>query len=175
MEEKVILVDPLDNVLGEMPKLEAHQKGVLHRAFSVFVFNDNKELMLQRRADIKYHSPGLWSNTCCSHPRLGESNIAAGERRLFEEMGYSVPLKQLFSFIYKADFSNGLIEHELDYILIGKYNDIPNINKAEVDDWKWIGIDTLKNDLKKYPHHYTIWFQHLLNEHMVHIEEAVMA
>ena len=171
MEDNVILVDERDTVLGEMPKLEAHQKGVLHRAFSVFIFNDKKELMLQKRADSKYHSPSLWSNTCCSHPRLGETTIQAGERRLLEEMGFSVPLNELFSFIYKADFSNGLIEHELDYILVGHYNEMPVIVPEEVGGWKWVKLSELSADVKENSDNYTIWFQHLLNEHIERIKD----
>ncbi len=165
MEDRVILVDKDDQVLGEMPKLEAHERGMLHRAFSVFIFNDQKELMLQKRASGKYHSPNLWSNTCCSHPRLGETNVQAGERRLLEEMGFSVPLRELFSFIYKADFFNGLIEHELDHILIGHTNTTPNPVAEEVGDWKWVKIEQLKKDIVLNKDNYTIWFQHLMNEH----------
>ena len=122
MEENVILVDVLDNQLGLMPKMEAHEKAVLHRAFSVFIFNDKGELMLQQRAAHKYHSPLLWTNTCCSHQRDGESNIEAGKRRLIEEMGFKTNLKEIFSFVYKAPFDNGLTEHELDHVMIGNFN-----------------------------------------------------
>ena len=122
MEEYVILVDQNDNKVGLMPKMMAHEKALLHRAFSVFIFNDNNELMLQQRALDKYHSPGLWTNTCCSHQRDHESNIEAGKRRLLEEMGFSVELKEVTSFIYKASFDNGLTEHEFDHILVGHYN-----------------------------------------------------
>ena len=132
MEEQVILVDTDDQPLGLMPKMEAHEKGVLHRAFSVFVLNDKGELMLQQRALHKYHSPGLWTNTCCSHQRDGETNIAAGKRRLHEEMGFVTELREVTSFIYKAPFDNGLTEHELDHIMIGNFNDTPNINPEEV-------------------------------------------
>ena len=126
-EELVILVDENDNQVGLMPKMEAHEKAVLHRAFSVFVFNEKNELMLQQRALHKYHSPGLWTNTCCSHQRDGESNLAAGERRLFEEMGFVTELKETISFIYKAPFENGLTEHEYDHILVGHYENDPEI------------------------------------------------
>jgi len=127
-EEKVILVDSEDNPIGTMPKMEAHEKAVLHRAFSVFILNDKGELMLQQRAFHKYHSPGLWTNTCCSHQREGELNLEAGTRRLTEEMGFSVPLEELFSFIYKASFDNGLTEHELDHVLLGYFDGLPKIN-----------------------------------------------
>jgi len=172
MEDSVILVDEQDRVLGEMPKLEAHEKGVLHRAFSVFIFNDKGETMLQRRADSKYHSPGLWSNTCCSHPRLGETNIQAGERRLQEELGFTVPLKESFSFIYKAKFSNGLTEHELDYVLLGKYNGQPKLNSEEVSEWKWVALEDLTDWIKQSPNLYTFWFKNLMTEYTSRIESV---
>ncbi|MCK5400898.1 MAG: isopentenyl-diphosphate Delta-isomerase, partial [Flavobacteriaceae bacterium] len=144
IEEKVILVNEKDEQIGLMPKLEAHEKAVLHRAFSVFVFNDNNELMLQQRAVDKYHSPGLWTNTCCSHQRNGENNIEAGKRRLQEEMGFEIDLQESISFIYKAPFDNGLTEHEYDHVLIGKYNQEPKINKSEVASWKWMSLNDIK-------------------------------
>jgi isopentenyl-diphosphate delta-isomerase len=159
MEEQVILVDENDVKIGLMPKMEAHEKALLHRAFSVFVFNDKNELMLQQRALDKYHSPGLWTNTCCSHQRDGESNLAAGKRRLFEEMGFVTELKETTSFIYKAPFDNGLTEHELDHILIGTYNGVPKPNKDEVSGWKWMALDTVKLDVKQHPELYTEWFK----------------
>ena len=141
-----------------MPKMEAHEKGVLHRAFSVFILNDVGELMLQQRALHKYHSPGLWTNTCCSHQRDGETNIAAGKRRLQEEMGFETELREVTSFIYKAPFDNGLTEHELDHIMIGRYNDVPNINPDEVANWKWMPIDAVRDDINQHPENYTVWF-----------------
>jgi isopentenyl-diphosphate delta-isomerase len=168
-EELVILVDETDKQIGLMPKLEAHQKAVLHRAFSVFVFNDKNELMLQQRALDKYHSPGLWTNTCCSHQRNGESNIQAGKRRLFEEMGFVTDLKESISFIYKAPFDNGLTEHEYDHVMIGYYNDKPNINKDEVADWKWMALEDVKNDLNEHPERYTIWFSIIFDKFYEHI------
>ncbi|MBT8324332.1 MAG: isopentenyl-diphosphate Delta-isomerase [Winogradskyella sp.] len=158
-EEKVILVDENDNPIGLMPKLEAHEKAVLHRAFSVFIFNANNELMLQQRALHKYHSPGLWTNTCCSHQREGESNIEAGQRRLKEEMGFVTALIEKTSFIYKAPFDNGLTEHELDHIMVGTYNGDPKINKDEVADWKWMSLDAIKDDINAKPNNYTAWFK----------------
>ena len=128
MEENVILVDKNDTQIGLMSKLDAHKKGILHRAFSVFVLNNNNEIMLQKRAYNKYHSGGLWTNTCCSHQREGENSIEAGKRRLLEEMGFETELKIITSFIYKVEFENGLTEHELDYLLIGKYLKSPVIN-----------------------------------------------
>lgn len=142
-----------------MPKMEAHEKGVLHRAFSVFIMNDRGETMLQQRAAQKYHSPLLWTNTCCSHQRAGESNITAGKRRLQEEMGFVTELNELFSFIYKAPFDNGLTEHELDHVMMGSYNASPEINVDEVADWKWMRPEDIKNDISEYPERYTAWFK----------------
>ena len=144
VEEFVVLVDEKDKQIGLMPKMEAHEKGVLHRAFSVFILNDGNELMLQQRALHKYHSPGLWTNTCCSHQRDGESNLEAGTRRLQEEMGFLASLKETTSFIYKAPFDNGLTEHELDHIMIGNYNGVPAINEDEVAAWKWMPLEAVK-------------------------------
>ena len=158
-EEQVILVDENDNQIGLMPKMEAHQKAVLHRAFSVFIFNSDNELMLQQRALHKYHSPGLWTNTCCSHQRDGESNLQAGKRRLQEEMGFVTDLKETTSFIYKAPFDNGLTEHELDHIMLGDYNEKPIINKEEVEDWKWMPLEDVKVDISNKPELYTEWFK----------------
>ena len=158
-EEQVILVNELDEQLGLMPKLEAHKKALLHRAFSVFIFNSNNELMLQQRAAHKYHSPLLWTNTCCSHQRDGESNIEAGLRRLQEEMGFTTLLKETTSFIYKAPFENGLTEHELDHILVGHFEEDPVINKDEVEDWKWMPLEEVKADISLHPELYTAWFK----------------
>ena len=158
MEEQVILVDEQDNPIGLMPKLEAHQKAVLHRAFSVFILNAKGELMLQQRAKHKYHSPALWTNTCCSHQRQGETNVQAGMRRLQEEMGFTTDLKEIISFIYKAPFDNGLTEHEFDHVLIGYYEDSPIINDDEVADWKWMPLEDVKNDIDTNPENYTVWF-----------------
>ena len=159
MIEMVILVDNNDNQLGLMEKIEAHEKAILHRAFSVFILNDNNELLLQKRALSKYHSPGLWTNTCCSHPRHGESVINAGLRRLKEEMGFETEISSLLSFIYKAEFDNGLTEHEFDHVLVGRYNKNPSINKSEVSDWKWTDLDFLKKDVVSNPDLYTVWFK----------------
>lgn len=156
--EKVVLVDTQDNAIGLMDKMEAHEKGLLHRAFSVFVFNDKNELMLQRRALHKYHSGGLWTNTCCSHPRENEGLIEAGMRRLNEEMGFHCNIEPVFSFIYKAKLDNELTEHEFDHVLIGHYNHIPKPNPAEVMDWKFVDLDFLENDIRKNPNSYTVWF-----------------
>ncbi|MGE0567876.1 MAG: isopentenyl-diphosphate Delta-isomerase [Bacteroidia bacterium] len=162
--EKVILVNEKDEAIGEMEKLEAHQKGLLHRAFSVFIFNSKNELLLQRRALDKYHSPGLWTNTCCSHPRPGESILEAANRRLNEEMGIATNLEHKGSFIYKAEFDNGLTEHELDHIVIGCFNEDPNINPEEVDSFKWLDLESVKTDLEQNPHNYTVWFREIINQ-----------
>ncbi|WP_309609105.1 isopentenyl-diphosphate Delta-isomerase [Flavobacterium sp.] len=170
-EEQVILVNRNDQQIGTMPKLEAHEKAILHRAFSVFVLNDNNEIMLQQRAHHKYHSPLLWTNTCCSHQRVGESNIEAGARRLEEEMGFKTELKELFHFIYKAPFDNGLTEHELDHVMIGHYNEEPEINTDEVESWKWMAIDAVKLDIQSNPDIYTIWFKIIFDEFYHFLEE----
>jgi isopentenyl-diphosphate delta-isomerase len=171
IEEKVILVDTNDNPIGLMNKLEAHEKAVLHRAFSVFILNDKNELMLQQRAQHKYHSPLLWTNTCCSHQRENETNIQAGTRRLREEMGFETELKEMFHFIYKAPFDNGLTEHELDHVMIGYYNNMPDINKEEVESWKWMKIEDVKNDMITNPDQYTIWFKIIFEEFYHHFDE----
>ncbi|GGW45122.1 isopentenyl-diphosphate Delta-isomerase [Arenibacter certesii] len=172
-EEKVILVNELDEQIGTMPKLEAHEKALLHRAFSVFIMNDKGETMIQQRAAHKYHSPLIWANTCCSHQRVGESNTEAGKRRLMEEMGFEVPLKELFSFIYKAPFDNGLTEHELDHVMIGKYNGEPNINPEEVADWKWMKPEAIKNDIAADPDKYSAWFKIIFEKFYDHITKDI--
>ena len=168
-EEKVILVNENDEQIGVMPKLEAHEKALLHRAFSVFIFNDKNELMLQQRAFQKYHSPGLWTNTCCSHQRVGESNIEAGKRRLKEEMGFVTELQETISFIYKAPFDNGLTEHEFDHVMIGYYNSEPKININEVADWKWMSLENVRLDIKSHPENYTAWFKIIFDKFYQHI------
>ncbi|MFN0729099.1 isopentenyl-diphosphate Delta-isomerase [Polaribacter gochangensis] len=164
-EEQVILVDTNDNQIGLMPKMEAHEKALLHRAFSVFTFNDKGELLLQQRAADKYHSPLLWTNTCCSHQRNGETSLEAGKRRLQEEMGFTCELEEVFSFIYKAPFENGLTEHELDHVMIGYYNDNPIINPEEVESFKWVTLEDVKTDMEKHPETYTEWFKIIFNEY----------
>ncbi|WP_418263844.1 isopentenyl-diphosphate Delta-isomerase [Flavobacterium faecale] len=171
IEENVILVNEKDEQIGLMPKLEAHEKAVLHRAFSVFVLNDKNEMMLQQRAAHKYHSPLLWTNTCCSHQREGETNLEAGSRRLYEEMGFETELKELFHFIYKAPFDNGLTEHELDHVMIGYYNEAPIINTDEVQDWKWMAIEAVQKDIKSNPDSYTVWFKIIFEEFYHFLEE----
>lgn len=168
-EEQVVLVNENDEKIGLMGKLEAHQKAVLHRAFSVFIFNDKNELMLQQRALDKYHSPGLWANTCCSHQRDGETSIEAGKRRLMEEMGFSTEIKETISFIYKAPFDNGLTEHELDHILVGTFEGKPNINPDEVAAWKWMDLEMVKTDIQNKPSLYTEWFKIIFDKFYQHL------
>ena len=170
MEEQVILVNEQDEELGLMPKMEAHEKAVLHRAFSVFVLNDKDELMLQQRAAHKYHSPMLWTNTCCSHQRKGEQNIQAGKRRLQEEMWFECELKELFSFVYKAPFDNGLTEHELDHVMIGRYNGDPIINPEEVESFKWMSLIDVKSDIAVNPQDYTAWFKIIFERFYNHLK-----
>jgi len=170
-EEKVILVNEKDEPIGLMPKMEAHEKGLLHRAFSVFVFNDKNELMLQQRALSKYHSPGLWTNTCCSHQREGESNIEAGKRRLQEEMGFTTDIKDTMAFIYKAPFDNGLTEHEFDHILVGNFNDLPDLNPQEVSAWKWMKLEEVQKEMKNYPERYTEWFKIIFDKYYQSIQQ----
>ena len=158
-EEKVILVDKNDNQIGFMPKLEAHQKGVLHRAFSIFIFNNKYELLLQKRASSKYHSGGLWTNTCCSHPREDEDILDAANRRLIEEMCIETSLRKVYEFTYKAELDNDLTEHEFDHVFYGVYNEDPEINTDEADDFKWIDMDSLNEDIKTNGDNYTIWFK----------------
>ncbi len=173
-EEQVILVNEADEEIGLMPKLEAHEKAVLHRAFSVFILNDKNELMLQQRAAHKYHSPLLWTNTCCSHQRAGESNIQAGQRRLGEEMGFKADLRELFHFIYKAPFDNGLTEHELDHVMIGYSAEVPQINKDEVESWKYMSIEDVKRDMSVNPEIYTVWFKIIFDKFYHYLEEHTL-
>jgi len=159
MVEHVVLVDAQDRQVGTMEKMEAHEKGLLHRAFSVFLFDNAGQLIIQQRAWTKYHSPGLWANTCCSHPRENEPIIEAGKRRLKEEMGMDADLRPLFSFIYIADMGNGLIEHELDHVLVGYTNTEPLINLQEVASYRSMRLEDIQMDLQRRPERYTEWFK----------------
>ncbi len=163
-EEYVVLVDQQDNEIGLMEKMEAHEKGLLHRAFSVFVFNSKKEFLLQRRALSKYHSGGLWTNTCCSHPRSGETTLEAAKRRLQEEMGFVCEIEEQFSFIYKKELDNNLTEHELDHVFFGQYEGIIDFNQEEVMDYKYVKLDDLLLDMEKNPDDYTVWFKICFDE-----------
>jgi isopentenyl-diphosphate delta-isomerase len=165
--EQVILVDEQDRPIGLMEKQAAHIGPHLHRAFSVFIFNSKGELLLQQRALSKYHSPGLWTNTCCSHPRAGETLEEATSRRLKEEMGMSCPIHEVYTFIYMAPVGQGLTEHEFDHVFIGQSDDIPAINTEEVASWKYMSIDDLEKDIELYPGLYTEWFK-ITFEEMTH-------
>ena len=158
-EPKVILVDANDVQIGVMDKMEAHRKALLHRAISVFVFNTKGEWLLQQRAMAKYHSGGLWTNTCCSHPSPGETVIDAANRRLNQEMGIHCELKELFSFTYKEPLDNELTEYEFDHVIIGNCDDKPIADINEVMDWKYLNYYHLHNDLLKNPANYTVWFK----------------
>jgi len=162
-EIKVILVDEKDNQTGTEEKLKAHQKALLHRAFSILIFNKKGELLLQKRAKTKYHCPGLWTNACCSHPRPGKNLIEEAKRRLKEEMGFECELKESFDFIYKADLGD-LTEYEFDHVLLGEFSDNPSPNEEEVDDWKWISLQDLKKDIKEKPQNYTPWFKIIIEK-----------
>lgn len=168
----VILVDKYDNPTGEMEKIEAHRKALLHRAFSVFIFNTKGELLLQRRAANKYHSGGLWTNTCCSHPYPGEETDHAAHRRLMEEMGMDTDLEYIRKFIYKAPFDNALTEHELDHIFIGITDDRPHINPDEVSEYKYMSLPDLERDIKEHPEQYSAWFYIILEKFMQEISKT---
>ena len=159
MKEEVILVNEADEQVGVMEKMEAHEKGLLHRAFSVFIFNDKGEMLLQQRALNKYHSGGLWTNACCSHPRPGEDTLQAAKRRLKEEMGIETNLNFKTTFTYKTNFENGLTEYEYDHIFTGNYNSDPEINPSEVHSFCWKSIESTKNSIKTLPQIYTSWFK----------------
>ncbi len=159
MKEFIILVDKNDKEIGSDEKLKVHKEGSLHRAFSIFIFNSKKELMLQQRAESKYHSAGLWSNTCCSHPRVGEETIDAAHRRLQEEMGFGCPLKDIFSFCYKANLDKEMIEHEYDHVFVGSFDGQPILNPDEACDYKWITIKDLNEDIDKNPERYSFWLK----------------
>ncbi len=155
---QVILVDEKDAALGVCEKMEAHKKGILHRAFSIFIFNSKGEMLLQQRAVSKYHSGGLWTNACCSHPAPDEKIMLAALRRLREEMGFQTSIKKVFDFVYKADFDNGLTEYEFDHVFVGHYDGVIDFNKEEVMDTCYKSIDEVSNDLQTAPHNYTAWF-----------------
>jgi isopentenyl-diphosphate delta-isomerase len=167
---EVQLVNPNDEPIGSMEKLEAHQKGLLHRAISVLIFNSKGEMLLQRRALKKYHSPGLWTNTCCSHPYPFEIPKDAASRRLNEEMNIESKLNFAFKFIYKTEFSNGLIENELDHVFIGYSDETPHLNTDEAVAFRWVTIKDLQRDIEKNPENYTVWFKIIIEEHLKQVE-----
>lgn len=159
MDEKVILVDEQDQELGFMEKMEAHHTGVLHRAFSVLLFNSKGEMLLQKRAAGKYHSAGLWTNTCCSHPKPNEPMIIAVQRRLVEEMGIKTRPEFAYKFQYRTELDNNLIENELDHVFVGLFNNEPVINTKEVERWKFVNVTEIKEDIERNPNNYTYWFK----------------
>ncbi len=165
--EYVVLVDENDNEIGKMEKQAAHVTPHLHRAFSIFIFNSKGELLMQQRALSKYHSPGLWTNTCCSHPRDNETLAEATSRRLMEEMGMTCEMHEVYTFIYKAPVGQGLTEHEFDHVWIGRSDDTPQINREEVESWKYMSLNDLKDDIENHPEHYTEWFK-ITFEEMTH-------
>jgi isopentenyl-diphosphate delta-isomerase len=168
MEEFVVLVNPADEVLGLMEKQQAHINGLLHRAFSVFLFNDKGEMLLQKRASGKYHSPGQWTNAVCSHPRNNENYLDGAKRRVKEELGIETELAEKFDFIYKADVGSGLWEHELDHVFIGTYNSEFNLNKDEVEEVRYISIEDLDKEIAENPEKFTEWFKIILEEYKHH-------
>ena len=171
---EVQLVDSNDNELVAMEKLEAHKQGLLHRAISVLLFNSKGEILLQKRAFHKYHSPGLWTNTCCSHPYPKENTKDAAERRLKEEMSIKTSLKFSFKFNYKVEFTSGLIENELDHVFTGFSDETPHLNTDEAVAFKWINPKELRQDMEKSPENYTFWFKIIMNEHFDHIESNLV-
>lgn len=167
MQPQLILVDENDSALGGMEKMEVHISGALHRAFSVFIFNSKDELLLQKRAIGKYHCGGLWTNTCCSHPNVGEGNLEAAHRRLFEEMGMFCVLEHQFLFKYYASFENGLIEHEIDHVFFGTSDKLPILNPAEADDYRYLSLESLEVEIKENPAQFTPWLRICLERVML--------
>jgi len=159
MEQLLILVDDQDREIGTETKSIIHQQGLLHRAFSIFLFNQQGEMLLQKRADSKYHSAGLWTNACCSHPNVRENLDAAAQRRLKEELGISTPLKELFTFTYRAEFGNGMIEHEFDHVFVGNYTGDLLVNPTEISDWRYVNMRSLQRSVNESPEQFTIWFR----------------
>jgi len=159
VREEVVLVNHKDEVVGVEEKLATHVRGALHRAFSIFIFSSTGNLLLQRRTTTKYHSGGLWSNTCCGHPRMGESTEAASRRRLYEEMGFDCEVRKVFEFIYYAELGGGLFEHEYDHVLVGQFDGVPIPSRDEVDDWKWVDPTKLRAEMRQNPQIFTYWFR----------------
>ena len=168
MEEKVVLVNEKDEILGLMEKMQAHENGILHRAFSVFLFNSKGEMLLQKRAAEKYHSPNQWTNACCSHPRVDETYEQAAHRRIKEELGIDCHLEEKFWFIYKADVGQNLWEHELDHVFVGNYEGEFNLNKEEVAEVRYISLENLNIELENNPENFTEWFKIILEEYKHH-------
>jgi isopentenyl-diphosphate delta-isomerase len=173
MEERIVLVNTRDTEVGTEEKIKAHREGKLHRAFSVFVFNSRGEKLLQRRAKTKYHSGGLWTNTCCSHPRPGEPVEEAAHRRLKEEMGFDCELKEVFHFTYRVTVGENLFEHEYDHVFVGTFDGEPDPNPEEIDDWKWIGLEELKREMQEDPDRYTYWLRVVFDRVVSHLKDNV--
>lgn len=169
MEEQVVLISEDDQILGQMGKMEAHINGILHRAFSVFLFNENGEMLLQKRAADKYHSPNQWTNACCSHPRMGETYKEAANRRLKEELGIETPIEEKFHFIYKANVGGDLIEHERDHVFIGDYNGDFVLDPSEVAEVRYISMENLDKEMEEHPENFTEWFKIILKEYKEHL------
>lgn len=161
--EEVILVDENDNSVGTMEKMEAHRKGVLHRAFSILIFNSNGDMLIQKRASSKYHSGGLWTNACCSHPLPNEPVEAATRRRLKFEMGIDLSPDYAYKFIYRTELDKDLIEHELDHVFTGTFDGVPDVNPEEVEDWKYIPVGDLRREINLFPEQFTCWFRMIVN------------
>lgn len=161
-EETLILVDEQDNNVGVGPKMQVHLQGALHRAFSVFIFDSQGRLMLQQRASGKYHSGGLWTNSCCGHPRVGESNLQASTRRLYEEMGFTCALSEVDQILYRVDVSNGLVENEYNHTFIGLFDALPALNPQEAEGWQWMTIDDVFKAVEQNPAQFTAWFKAIL-------------
>lgn len=175
MDEQVILVDEKDNVIGFQEKFNAHLKGNLHRAFSVFVFDGAGNLLLQKRARGKYHSGSLWSNTCCGHPRPGEATLAAAHRRLLEEMGFDCELREALCLVYKAEVDNNLLEHEYDHVLVGKFQGEPLPSRDEVEDWRWVPLEQLRNETYQSPEMFTCWLTKIMQHSAILTAELPIA
>lgn len=162
MPEYILTVDERDRETGYMEKMEVHQKGILHRAFSVMIFNHDGEVLLQKRAKTKYHSPGLWTNSCCSHQREGETLTEAVLRRIRDELGITCNCKETFTFRYRVEFDNGLIEHEIDHVFVGRYDGKIFPNKDEIEEIRWVPLDQLEIEMNEHPEAFTFWFRLLM-------------
>lgn len=172
---EVVLVDERDRALATMDKMEAHELGLLHRAFSVFIFDQNGRMLIHKRAEHKYHCGGLWTNACCSHPYPGEGALTAGQRRLQEELGFSTSLYKAFDFVYRASLENGLIEHEFDHVFVGHYSGPIKHNEDEVAEWKYVDMDDLLLELEEHPERFTPWFQIAVPKLLQHLESVKAA
>ncbi len=164
MQKDILIVDKNDNIIDFGYKIPTHKQGLLHRAFSVLIFNDNKEMLLQRRSLTKYHSPGLWTNACCGHPFNKKTTKEYAKQRLFEEMGITCDINFVFKFSYCSQFNNGLTENEIDHVFVGKTNEMPILNKQEADMFKWMSLEDLYYDIQRNPFRYTTWFRIIMKQ-----------